>query len=103
MQPCILEPKSVEASNLKIAAIMLTKFDQFNRAYTVENTYFDFGQNWKWTTIIAYLPKTDKHTSFKDSYQALNPKEWDKVVSAKTADNLMSVISALLIRINSKS
>ena len=41
---------------------------------TVENTYFDYGQDWTWTTIIGY--KNGGH----DSYQLLYTSNHEKVI-----------------------
>lgn len=100
MQPCILQPNSAEKNNLEITAVMLTKFNKFNRTYTVEDVYFDFRQDWKWTTIIAHKSETGDCLV---EYQAVNPKEWNDIISANTANDLMNFITSLLIKINSKS
>lgn len=103
MEPCMLSKGSFERNNLEIAALFLTKFDTANRTYTVEDTYFDLGQNWKWTTLIAHTPETAGTKPCTDSYQAVNPKEWSDIASACTSDNLMRAIASVLIRTNIKN
>lgn len=44
---------------------------------SIENTYFDFGQSWKWTTIIVYKLNC---SSCLNSYQLLNPVDHEKIV-----------------------
>lgn len=40
----------------------------------VEKTYFDFGQDWEWTTIIAHPDK-------KQGIQILSPKQQAKLIT----------------------
>ena len=37
-------------------------------SFTVEDVYFDYGQGWKWTTVVAHDASGD--------WQALSPAEW---------------------------
>ena len=45
-------PNSIEYDILTCAAIMMTHIDTNHNQYFVQDTYFDFGQDWKYTTII---------------------------------------------------
>ena len=45
-------PDSVNYDILSCAAIMMTHMDTNNNRYFVQDTYFDFGQDWLYTTII---------------------------------------------------
>lgn len=53
----------------------------------VEDTYFDFGQGWMWTTLIAYRGDVSKH----DTYQMLYPTHMNKIVEAKTIQDLSDI------------
>lgn len=42
--------------------------------YEVKDTYLDYGQGWKWTTIV-YTQANGK------SYQILSPKQWKEILN----------------------
>ena len=69
----IFEKGTPERERLEQGAKMLTIASPNGTVYTVEDIYFDFGQNWMWTTIIA-------NTSKGDSYQALSPREQEDLL-----------------------
>lgn len=58
--PCTYQVGSQERLRLESVANMLNIFCN-NHTFKVKETYFDFGQNWKWTTIIC------------DDFQLLSP------------------------------
>lgn len=66
------KPNEKEYEALKAVANMLTLLCTNGYKFDVEDTYFDFGQNWMWTTIIA---KKDND----DSYQVLSPREHELI------------------------
>ena len=68
-------PNSDEVAKLTLAAEEFTKQSRKGITYKVEDTYFDLGQNWMWTTIIAYDPDC-----FCGSYQALCPRDYEKIL-----------------------
>jgi hypothetical protein len=68
-------PDSAEVAKLTRACEELTKRSRKGITYKVEDTWFDYGQNWMWTTIIAYDPD-----SFTGSYQALCPRDYEKIL-----------------------
>ena len=45
----------------------------------VEDCYFDFGQNWMWTTLIAHDTTKDP-SNILSSWQALSPKDQEYVI-----------------------
>ena len=53
--------------------------------YEVEVTYFDYGQDWAWTTIVCY--DYFKHRS----WQVLSPVEWKAIITASTVAELASI------------
>lgn len=84
-------PCSREHANLRKASAILTALNERNIEYKVEETYFDFGQDWKWTTIIAHDPKC----TF-GSYQALCPRDHEKIVLAETPADMLRVIGEII-------
>lgn len=44
---------------------------------SIEDTYFDFGQAWMWTTIIV---KKLNSNSCLNSYQLLNPADHERII-----------------------
>lgn len=66
-------PDSVEYSNLRVIANYYTATSPYGCRYTVEDVYFDYGQDWMWTTIVCYKPNGD-------DYQVLYPNEHEKIV-----------------------
>ena len=87
MEPCILEERSPQRDSLEIAAKLLTRFNRKNYIYHVGETYFDFGLDWSWTTILAHDAANAERT-----WQALSPKEWKDIIEASTSDELMKAI-----------
>lgn len=67
MNDCIkiFRPYDSEYDKLKFAASCISGATDLD--VKVEDTYFDFGQDWKWTTLIAY--KKDGQ-----SFQLLSPR-----------------------------
>ena len=47
--------------------------------YTVENCFFDYEQNWMYTTIIGHNPN---ETGELKSWQALSPKQQEEIIKA---------------------
>jgi hypothetical protein len=80
---------SEEYFKLDKVASWLTYFSPNNIYYTVEQTYFDYGQDWKWTTIIAYKSESD-------SWQAINPKQQESILACTTDEELEKVAKNIL-------
>ena len=72
----VYDPKSEEYILLKIACIVLEYFARKGTRYHVADTYFDFGQGWRWTTIIATKPDGSH-------YQALSPRDHQKILTTQ--------------------
>ena len=68
-----------EYKNLARVARIMTARSLNGTRFEVGVTYFDFGQDWRWTTILAY--KQDN-----GSFQALTPAEQKKIVLANVED-----------------
>lgn len=74
---------SMEYKRLKDFCTTLNKNSK-RTAYSVEETYFDYGQNWKWTTIIAHT-KEERG----GGYQALTPADQEKVITNTNVDEVL--------------
>lgn len=79
-------PESDEYKKLDVAAKLLTVKSPRRYNYRVGETYFDFGQNWVWTTVLC-------DGGDWGGYQALNPRNQEAVIEA---DNLEAVVDAIL-------
>ncbi len=78
-------PDTPEYNRLTRAAKVLTEASPQKFTYKVEETFFDFGQNWMWTTIICYRPDGE-------SYQALYPADQEAIL---TSDNLIAALAQI--------
>jgi len=58
---------------LEKACMILNATSATGTTFTVGETYFDFGQDWKWTTILAVSPKYGH-------YQALSPRAHEDII-----------------------
>ena len=94
MKPDILKLGSKERRNLEIAAQLLTNFDSRPRVYHVENIYFDIREQQMWTTIVVCDYEKDSN-SVSFSWQILDPKEWENIVTANTIEELMETVSLI--------
>ena len=83
MQPCTFRPNTVEYRNLVAVAKMLEAISTNGTKYDVEDVYFDYGQDWVWTTICS------------PSCQVLNPNEWNMIIFAETANDLAGAVNAI--------
>lgn len=73
------EPGSDEQKMLAVAAAVLTAKSPNGYRYYVGTTYFDYGQDWKWTTVLCEGDKWG-------GYQALNPREQEDILLADIND-----------------
>ena len=81
----IYNPSEEGYKKLEKVAEILTIASPTGTVYTVGETYFDFGQNWKWTTILAESPKYG-------SYQALNPRNHAEILNS---ENLLDTVASI--------
>ena len=86
---------SLERKKLETAAQMLTTFSTSSIEYGVDDVYFDYGQKWEWTTIIAYDPT---QAGVLHSWQALSPKEQEAIVTASGPLELAHAVNNYLIK-----
>jgi len=78
---------SEEHVKLEIAAIWLEYFSRKGTTYRVGDTYFDLGQDWKWTTIIATMANRN------DTYQALCPRDHEKIICS---DDIKATVKEII-------
>jgi len=84
----VFKKDSREYELLEKLALILT-FKSPNRyKYEVGETYFDFGQDWKWTTVLC---RTGEY-GICGSYQALCPAEQEKIL---LSDGSLEEIAAI--------
>ncbi len=69
------EKTSAEYARLTKCAEILTIASEHGTVYKVEDCYFDYGQDWLYTTIIAYCADGSE-------YQALSPREQEDLLFA---------------------
>ena len=84
----VFQSGSFEYEQLRIAAEMLTNKSPRNHVYYVGDTYFDFGQDWKWTTILCA-----SNGGWGD-YQAITPAQQELIILSndldKTTDEILT-------------
>lgn len=83
MTESILYPNQKAYKNLEAVAGIMTAMSKHDAEYTLENVWFDFGSEWAWTTICR--------RGYREC-QVLSPKQWKKIVSAKTAEELFDAV-----------
>ena len=88
----VFSPTSKEYQKLQLAASLMNAFYGDDNTFTVGETYFDYGQDWKWTTIFA------NHGTNK-SFQALNPRDHGLIVNASNAEELGKVADSVLAQV----
>ena len=74
---------SKEYKNLQAVAAMLEATSVNHERYFVLDAFFDFGQNWWWTTICT------------DTHQVLNPREWEVITNASTVEELVEAVQMI--------
>lgn len=89
MDPRTIEYKSDEYKRLEAVAKMLEAISPNGYRYEVEDCYFDYGQEWMWTTIIAH---NDADTGLLSRWQAIDPKEWDRIIIEETAFGFAKIV-----------
>lgn len=78
---------STEYNTLVKAAEIMTEMSPRGYQYRVGDCYFDFGQDWMWTTILC-----DGTGGNFGGYQALYPRAHANIINAKNNDELFDAI-----------
>lgn len=71
-----------EFVQLERAAALLTGLSPNGWTYFAGDTYFDFGQGWKWTTVLRR----------EQPVQFLTPAEQTKIIEAKNPMQILSIV-----------
>lgn len=85
MNPRTVAIGSKEEKNLIAVAKILEAISPNDYRYEVETTYFDYGQKWTWTTIIAHNDENGDH------WQAINPNEWEHIITAELLEDYVVI------------
>lgn len=80
--PRRVEIGSREYKNLEAVAKMLEAVSPNEAIYEVSDCYFDYGQNWMWTTILRF--------GFREC-QILSPRQWEEILLADGIAELAEV------------
>ena len=86
MEPCTFKVYEQEYQNLIAVAAVLQATSKHKARYTVEDVYFDFGQNLFWTTVV------------REGWvgcQVFSPKLWEEVCKAKTVNDLFNCVNEI--------
>jgi hypothetical protein len=89
MQPTIIEVFDPDYTKLCAVAKVLEAFSQNNAQYLVDNVYFDYGQDWFWTTICRRGRRGGKHVS---DCQILSPRQWENILMSESPEELFKCI-----------
>lgn len=84
----IFEKNSREYHLLSAAAEIMTVLSRNGYEYRVSETYFDYGQDWKWTTILCHRPGE----GYQWDFQALCPRLQEQIVTAQSIEDLAAAI-----------
>lgn len=79
-------PGTTEYKRLKAAASIIESFT--NLKCVVADTYFDAGQDWSWTTIIATSPKGSE-------WQMLSPRDHE-IILTKDLDAFNECVKSII-------
>ena len=86
---CVYKKNSERYDKLAMAAALLTNRSPNFWTYSVGETYFDYGQDWKWTTILC-------NGGGHGGYQALTPKEQEMILLSETCDQMRDTVDEIL-------
>lgn len=90
-------PENTEPYNqLCNVADKLNMKDDLRYFFTVENTYYDYDQDWLWTTIIAHDSNLSPAELARDpfaSFQALSPKDQADILIDNKIDELVDKLA----------
>ena len=74
-----------EFTALETAAKIMTKMSPKGYEYYVGDTYFDYGQDWMWTTILC-------NGGNYGGYQALSPRAQEEIITATAPEALEAAV-----------
>lgn len=77
--------------NLKLASAMM-EYEDPESEYVVEDTYFDYGQDWMWTTIIKRTPDNQ----WCSGVQILCPRDEDRILLADSPMEIAEIVNDIM-------
>lgn len=89
----VFKKGSEERAKLEAAAALLNVHQSRKGRYYVSETYFDYGQDWKWTTILC-----EKPDSVWGAFQALCPRDQEAILNAKDGAELAVAVDKVFAR-----
>lgn len=92
----VFSKDSEEYKRLQKVCDLLNERTNENVKFTIEETHFDYGQNWKWTTIIT------KDLIDGNSWQTLNPRQQEEIINGKNPDDIINTILSGMLYKNFK-
>lgn len=96
----VFSKDSEEYKRLQKVCDLLNEKTNENVKFTIEETYFDYDQKWKWTTIET----NDLITG--TSWHTLNPRQQEEIINGKDVDSIINtILSGMLyknFRLNDK-
>lgn len=87
MEERVLNYTEKAYENMERVANMLTALSPNGARYIVDETYLDYGQDWKWTTIIRKRYK---------ECQVLCPSEWKRIVEVENPRDLLPIVNDII-------
>ena len=89
----IFSEDSEEYKRLQKACDLLNEKTNENAEFFIKDIYFDYGQKWKWTTIIT------KDLTTGTTWQTLNPRQQEEIINGKDLNNIVdNVLSSSLYK-----
>jgi len=91
-----------EYRKLLIVCTLLNSYTQADCVFYVEDTYFDYGQDWKWTTILCCPQNSTDFFHNYHKYQYLTPAVQQSIFLANTLDEIFNITDKLLMESNKR-
>ena len=95
MQPKVLKDDA-SISKLRAFVHLLNCFAPPDLYFGVENCYFDYGQGWKWTTIIRY--DQTQEGSVLGKCQCVDPATWERILLAEKPSDFLALCEQVLYK-----
>lgn len=87
----IFSPETDQYKRLSMACGFLNQYSTCGVKYSIQVTHFDYGQNWKWTTVLA-LPPKEKNRFSDSGYQLFTPAQQTELFEAETIEEFLNVL-----------
>ena len=88
----VFQPDSTERRRLDVVSRLLNLFSGLETE--VGDTYFDFGQDWRWTTVLG---REKDSPDDAPKFQVLSPAQQNTILNGSLAD-LHSAVQDLMIK-----